>query len=83
MNTTAEIKNSLHELIVETNDIDVLTKMKAYFRQLKAKNADWWDNIDDASKEAIETGIKQADEGNLTSHQDARKRIDNFLKKNG
>ena len=83
MNTTAEIKNSLHKLIVETNDIDVLTQMKAYFRQLTAKNADWWDNIDETSKEAIETGIKQADEGNLVSNQDARKRIDNFLKKNG
>jgi predicted transcriptional regulator len=83
MDTTAEIKNSLHELIVETNDIDILTQMKAYFRQLKAKNVDWWDSIDDASKEAIETGIKQADEGNLVSHQNARKRIDNFLKNNG
>ena len=82
MNTTAEIKNSLHELIVETNDIDVLTQMKAYFRQLTDKNIDWWDEVDNASKEAIETGIKQADEGKLISHKDARKRIDNFFKKN-
>lgn len=80
---TAEIKNSLHKLIVETNDVDVLTQMKEYFKQLKSKKVDWWDELSNNEKEAIDTGIKQADEGKLIPHKDARKRIDNFFQKNG
>lgn len=36
--TTAEIKNNLHKLIVETNDIDILTQIQDYFTKLNSKN---------------------------------------------
>lgn len=80
---TAELKNQLHKLIVETDDLDVLTKIQAYFRQLKSKNSDWWDGLSDATKKDIEQGVKQADDGDLVDHKEARKRIDSFFKKHG
>ena len=35
MNTTAEIKNYLHQLIVETNDVSILTQITDAFKQVK------------------------------------------------
>lgn len=43
--TTAEIKNYLHKLIVETDDENVLNKVQAFFFKLKGENVDWWDTI--------------------------------------
>ncbi|OFY89383.1 MAG: hypothetical protein A3K10_16835 [Bacteroidetes bacterium RIFCSPLOWO2_12_FULL_31_6] len=47
------------------------------------KSTDWWDELSDDNKKAIEKGIKQADEGKLVSNKDAKKRIDNFFRQNG
>lgn len=59
MNTnTAEIKNYLHKLIVETDDISILNKVQAYFTTLKSKNVDWWDTVSDQEKEGITIGLK-------------------------
>lgn len=80
---TAELKNQLHKLIVETDDLDVLTKIQSYFRKLKTKNSDWWDELSDSAKKEIEEGVQQADNGDLIDHKDARKRIDDFFKKHG
>lgn len=80
---TAELKNHLHKLIVETDDLDILTKIQTYFKSLKTKNTDWWDELSDTVKKEIEEGIQQADKGDLIEHKDARKRIDNFFKKHG
>lgn len=80
---TAELKNQLHQLIVETDDITVLTKIQSYFSQLKAKEVDWWDDLNQSSIDDIEEGIEQVDNGDLISHKEARKRIDKFFKKHG
>lgn len=80
---TAELKNQLHKLIVETDDLDVLTKIQSYFRQLKTNNSDWWDDLSDSSKRDIEESLQQANNGDLIDHKEARKRIDNFFKKYG
>jgi hypothetical protein len=80
---TAELKNHLHKLIVETDDLDILTKIQTYFKSLKTKNTDWWDELSDTVKKEIEEGIQQADKGDLIEHKEARKRIDNFFKKHG
>lgn len=49
----------------------------------KSNSVDWWDELSEDNKKAIEKGIKQADEGKLISKEDARKRIDNFFQQNG
>ncbi len=80
---TAELKNQLHKLIVETDDLEVLNKIQSYCRQLQTKNSDWWDELSDSSKKDIEEGVQQADNSNLIDHKEARKRIDNFFEKHG
>jgi hypothetical protein len=39
--STAEIKNYLHKLIVETDDESILSKVQDYFTSLKSNNVDW------------------------------------------
>lgn len=80
MNTgSAEIKDYLHKLIVETDDINILSKVQAYFTTLKSKNVDWWDMISDQEKEAINTGLKQLENGEGISHKEVKNKVNKLL----
>ena len=37
------------------------------------ENKDWWNSIAESEKEAIETGIQDANDGKLNPHSKARK----------
>lgn len=77
---TTEIKNHLHQLIVETNDKDILTKIQAYIKQLKSKNADWYNELSQKTKDDIEISLQQAQNEEGIPNNEARKRIDHFFK---
>ncbi|MBL4651657.1 MAG: hypothetical protein JKY53_02175 [Flavobacteriales bacterium] len=47
------------------------------------KSTDWWSEMSPENKASIEQGLKQADKGELVSHEDAKKRLDGFFQKNG
>ena len=80
MNTSsAEIKNYLHKLIVETDDINILSKVQAYFTTLKSKNVDWWDTISEQEKDAINIGLKQLENGEGIPHQEVKRKVDKLL----
>jgi predicted transcriptional regulator len=80
MNTsTAEIKNYLHKLIVETDDVSILSKVQAYFTTLKSKNVDWWDTISDQEKEAVNIGLKQLENGEGIPHEEVKRKVDKLL----
>lgn len=81
--STAELKNQLHKLIVETDDIDALTKIRAFINKLKKNDSDWWDELDESTKEEIQIGIDQADNGEFIEHDEATKRLDKLFKKHG
>lgn len=38
-----------------------------------SQKEDWWNQLSQAEVDAIEEGIKDADEGNIVSHKEARK----------
>ncbi|MBD3183541.1 hypothetical protein GF312_14700 [Candidatus Poribacteria bacterium] len=76
---TAEIKNYLHKLIVETDDETILSKVQAYFNTLKGKNIDWWDTISDHEKDAINIGLRQLENGEGISHEEVKKKADKIL----
>lgn len=79
---TAELKNRLHKLIAETDDIEVLTKIQTYFSRLKSQNEDWWDGLSESDKKSINEGLRQADNENFIEDSEARKSINDFLKDN-
>jgi predicted transcriptional regulator len=77
--STAEIKNYLHKLIVETDDESILIKVQAYFTTLKSKNVDWWDTISSLEKEAINIGLQQLENGEGIPHEEVKRKVDNLL----
>jgi hypothetical protein len=81
--STAELKNYLHQLIVETDDTSVLKKVKTYFKSLQkgSETDDWWDTISDGEKKAIKTGISQLKQGKGIAHKEVRKKVDQLLSK--
>jgi predicted transcriptional regulator len=76
---TAEIKNYLHKLIVETDDESILSKVQAYFTTLKSKNIDWWDTISDQEKDAINMGLQQLKNGERIPHEEVKRKADKLL----
>ena len=77
--STAEIKNYLHKLIVETDDKSILSKVQAYFTTLVGKNADWWDTISDQEKDAIQKGLQQLENGEGIPHEEVKQKADKKL----
>lgn len=76
---TAEIKNQLHKLIVETDDESVLSKVQAYFATLKDRNLDWWDAISTQEKDAINIGMQQLNNGEGIPHEEVKRKADKLL----
>lgn len=77
--STAEMKNYLHKLIVETDDENILNKVQAYFTTLKSKNIDWWDTISDQEKEDINIGLQQLENGEGIPHEEVKRKADKLL----
>lgn len=77
--TTAEIKNYLHKLIVETDDENVLNKVQAFFLKLKGENVDWWDTISSQQKETINIGLQQLENGEGIPHEEVKRKADKLL----
>ncbi len=73
MNTELQIQNKKLELIQwlsTIEDLKFLEKISDLI--LSEKKEDWWNEISDVEKKAIEKGIEQADSGKLNSHSKAR-----------
>jgi hypothetical protein len=77
--STAEIKNYLHKLIVETDDENILSKVEAYFITLKSKNLDWWDVISDEDKKSIKEGLQQLKNGEGIPYDEVKSKVDKLL----
>ena len=77
--STAELKQNIINLLQSTEDESKL--IVAYNALKKDNEHDWWDDLTDEQKASVEKGIKQADNGELIPHNEARKQIDALLAK--
>ena len=59
-------KKELMKLLAETENPSIITEIKKVFQREKK---DWWDELSSEQKEAIEEGIKDADEGRVVSYE--------------
>ncbi len=78
--SAAEIKNFLHKMVVETEDVDILEKVKNYFDLLNSKDSDWWEDLTSHQKKEIETAIQQIENGDYSTHIEVRGRINEMIK---
>jgi len=60
-------------MILNTEKPTVLAKVEAVFK--KEKGVDWWDEIGEAERNAIEEGLAEADRGELIPHEEVMKEV--------
>jgi hypothetical protein len=77
MNIQAE-KLKLIEWLAGLNDQTIIERIKL-LRETQSTKADWWDELSIAEKEAIDQGLEDAQNGNVTSHEEVRKRYAKWL----
>jgi predicted transcriptional regulator len=79
--SAAELKNDLIKVIINTEDINFLQKVKDFFKKQQV-DTDWWDEISDHEKEMIELGLKDIEEGRVVPHEQVRAEINKMLIEN-
>ena len=66
------VKDRIKAALEKANDPALLEAIEF---MLTAQDKDWWQQLSDSEKEAIETGLRQANEGRLTPHETILKRL--------
>jgi len=74
------IKSELHAIIDQANDLKVLEAIRTLLRS-KTDEQDFWNQLPDIQKKSIERGLKQADNGQTTPHEDVMKKYEKWLSK--
>lgn len=72
MNLQAK-KLEIVQLILNTEKPAILKKVEDILK--KGKDTDWWDEISEVERLAIETGIEEADRGELIPHEEVMKEV--------
>ena len=65
-------KIELAQLLLNTDDVSVLNKIKSIF---KTEKKDWFDDLTDFQKEQIEIGEKEIDNGEVVSWEEVKKQM--------
>ena len=68
-------KLELMHLLLQTQKASLLGKLKKVFEE---EQTDWWQDLSTEEQTEIETGIKQADNGDLVAHETVMKRFDKW-----
>jgi hypothetical protein len=77
----AEIKSDLHRMVVETDDMNLLEKVRKIFAILKTDTVDWADMLTPEQMRMIEKGLDDIEKGNFVSDEDVRSGVDSILKR--
>lgn len=81
----ADLKNNLHKLIDETDDLDFLKKIEEAFLFVRARQQREQSNSNALSAEEaklIEEGMNSLDEGEVVSNQEAKEQFAKWLNRN-
>lgn len=73
------LQNKKIELIQWISALDDQSLIDKLMKLRKKEKTDWWNNISSDEQESIEKGIRDADNGNLTSHSNVKKIYEEWL----
>lgn len=71
-------KLGLIEWIAKLNDTSIIEKLKS-IRDQYAGSKDWWDQLTREEIESINRGLKDIEQGNIHSHESAKKAYEKYL----
>ena len=72
--TALEIKDKLHRMILETDDVDILEQISLIFEALRDEKS-LWDTIGEAEKSQIKRGIDDLQSGRTKSNEEVRAKV--------
>ena len=67
------IKLELIEWLTKLDDQDTIQYLKVV-KDSSSDERDWWNTLSDQQKQGVERGIKDIEEGRVTSHEEVKKR---------
>ncbi len=79
MNIELNLLNKKLELIQWLSTIEDSTMIEKIMALRKKENQDWWNSISENEKQSIEQGLKDAEDGKLNPHSNARKLYEKWL----
>ncbi len=79
MKIELNLQNKKLELIQWLSSIEDSTVIEKIMELRKIESKAWWNSISESEKEAIESGIKDANSGKLNPHSNARKIYEKWL----
>lgn len=68
-----DIQNAKIELIQWLTTLEDSSVIRKIIELRRTETEDWWNELPDSEKRSIETGISDADRGNLKPNRDAKK----------
>ncbi len=74
------IKDHLHKLVVETDDVEVLLQVEAFFESL-VEQRDWWLDLTDEQKAKINESQAQLKDGAGIPHEAVRENVKKLFAK--
>jgi len=77
MNIQAE-KLKLIEWLAGLTDQTLIERIKL-LKETQSTKADWWEEISEAEKDSIDHGLQDAESGQVTAHEEVRKRYEKWL----
>lgn len=77
MNIQTE-KLKLIEWLAGVTDQTLIERIK-FLKETQSTKTDWWEEISEAEKAAINQGLEDAQNGRVTAHEEARKRYEKWL----
>jgi predicted transcriptional regulator len=69
-------KLKLIKWLAGLNDLTLIHQLVAL---KQANETDWWNEMDEKEKAEIELGLKQADQGEVVSHEDVMRQYGKWL----
>ena len=79
MKIELNLQNKKLELIQWLSSIEDSTIIEKIMELRKEESKDWWNSIAESEKEAIESGIQDANAGKLNPHSKARKIYEKWI----
>jgi len=76
--TALEIKDKLHRMVLETDDVDVLEQIALLFSALRDEKSQW-DSIGEAEKAQIKRGMEDLHAGRTKSNEEVRANVREIL----
>ena len=77
--SVAEIKNDLHKMVVETDDIVLLQYFQQHFKAMIDDTYDWFDDLTNDQKIKVNQGLEDLKNGNSISNTEMRTKINAFF----